>query len=452
MQDTVVTLLVLAVYVTVVFSFGLWMARGSQSRSRFFLAKRQLSGGLVGATLSATVVGGSATIAAGALVYSIGLPGLWLDVGGIVGLLVLGFFVSSRVRKTSLFTLPEIVGKMYGPFVRKVSAVLVVVSQIAWVSLLLQACSAVISSVLPVDSLVVLGVLLVIFVSYTLIGGQLSVVWTDVIQLVVMVVGVCCIATPLIVMQAWGGFSSISIDLISFPLNSSVSVFSAASMFLLMGLPSLVGPDVYSKILSARNERAASQGCFVAAAFRALFAVCIGLLGLSAVVLVPGLQNPSLAIPSVILLLPSVLSGVVLAAFLSVMLSSADSVLLSAGTVVSVDLVGDKKVWTSRIAMVGVAVFGFVVAVLLNDVIATLKLAYTVFVGGLTLPVLFGLYAEKTHVSSSGALYSFVLGGSASLIWFFLGSPYIDAVLFGLMCSLVPLVVLKKRKNGLRDR
>lgn len=441
------TVVILAVYVAVVFAFGLWMARGSQSSSRFFLAKRQLSGGLVGATLSATVVGGSATIAAGALVYSIGLPGLWLDIGGIVGLLVLGFFVSSRVRKTNLFTLPEIVGNMYGPIVRKVAAFLVVISQIAWVALLLQACSAVIGSVLPVDSLVVLGILLVIFVSYTLVGGQLSVVWTDVLQLAVMIVGVCCIATPLIVSQAWDGFSSVSVDLISFPLNSSVSVFSAASMFLLMGLPSLVGPDVYSKILSARDEKAASRGCFFAALIRTLFAVCIGLLGLSAVVLVPGLQSPSLAIPSVILLLPSAFSGVVLAAFLSVMISSADSVLLSAGTVVSIDLVGDKKVWTSRIAMVGVAVFGFIVAVVLNDVIATLKLAYTVFVGGLTLPVLFGLYAKKTHVTSSGALVSFVLGGSASLVWFFLGSPYVDAVLFGLLCSLVPLIVIRKGKK-----
>jgi len=447
MSEANLTLFVLAAYVVVVFSFGLYMAKGAQDKSRFFLAQRKLSGTLIGATLSATVVGGSATIAAGALVYSIGLPGLWLDIGGIVGLVLLGFFVSARVRRTSLFTLPEIAGQMYGPLVRKVAAFLVVVSQIAWVALLLQACSAVIGSVLPIDSLLVLAFLLLIFVSYTVVGGQLSVVYTDVIQLVVMIVGVCCIATPLIVMQAINGFDALSLETVSFPINSSVSVFSAASMFLLMGLPSLVGPDVYSKILSARDETAASRGCFIAAAIRALFAVCIGLLGLSAVVLVPGLNNASLAIPSVILLLPTALSGVVLAAFLSVMLSSADSVLLSAGTVISVDIVGDKKVWTSRVSMVCVAVFGFVVAVILNDLIVTLKLAYTVFVGGLTLPILFGLYSDKTRVSSNGALLSFVLGGAGSLIWFFLESPFVDAVLFGLLCSFIPLVVLRKKKN-----
>lgn len=446
MSEPNVTLFVLAAYVVVVFSFGLYMARGTQSNARFFLAKRKLSSSLVGATLSATVVGGSATIAAGALVYSIGLPGLWLDIGGIVGLLLLGFFVSSRVRRTNLFTLPEIAGKMYGPLVRKVAAFLVVISQIAWVALLLQACSAVIGSVLPVDSLLVLAFLLLIFVSYTVVGGQLSVVWTDVIQLVVMVVGVCCIATPLIVIQAINGFDAIPFESVSFPINSSVSIFSAASMFLLMGLPSLVGPDVYSKILSASNERTASRGCFIAAGIRTLFAVCIGLLGLSALVLVPGLDNASLAIPSVILLLPSFLSGIVLAAFLSVMLSSADSVLLSAGTVISVDIVGDKKVWTSRISMVGVAIFGFIVAVILNDLIVTLKLAYTVFVGGLTLPILLGLYEKKTQVSSFGALLSFVLGGVGSLVWFFLDSPFVDAVLFGLLCSLIPLLVLRKKK------
>ena len=85
------------------------------------------------------------------------------------------------------------------------------------------------------------------------------------------------------------------------------------------------------------------------------------------------------------------------------------------------------------------------------DIISTLTLAYTVFTAGLTLPIIFGFYKEKTKVSSRGALLSLIFGGSISLIWLYLNNPYgVDAVLIGLVVSIIPLLVLRDKSINLK--
>jgi SSS family solute:Na+ symporter len=222
----------------------------------------------------------------------------------------------------------------------------------------------------------------------------------------------------------------------------------------MMLMPHIVGPDIYSKLLSAKNESTAKIGALLSGVFKFIFAGAIGILALSAIVLFPNLDNPSLAIPMVILQLSPLVAGLVLAAFLSVMLSSADSVLLSAGTILSVDLTQKNTILVSRLGILLVGGFAFLLSLLLQDIISTLTLAYTIFTAGLTLPILFGFYKNKTNVNSTGAILSLIIGGSVSLSWFALGNPYaIDAVLVGLLCSSIPLLIFRGQKiNPLRGK
>ena len=183
---------------------------------------------------------------------------------------------------------------------------------------------------------------------------------------------------------------------------------------------------------------------------RIVFAISIALIALSAIILVPGLSQLEavFALPKAILTLGPVLAGIILAAFVSVMLSSADSVLISAGTILSVDIFKKKNIRISRIGIICFGLVALVLAFYFNDIVQTLQLAYTVFTSGLTLPIIFGFYKQKTRVTSGGALLSLILGGSISLIWFFLNNPYgIDAVIIGLLASILPLFLLRGSKN-----
>jgi len=221
----------------------------------------------------------------------------------------------------------------------------------------------------------------------------------------------------------------------------------------MMMMPHIVGPDIYAKILSAKNEKSARNATILSAFFKFVFAICIALIALAAT-LIPSIQEqistPALAIPIALTTLPIILSGLVLAAFLSVMISSADSCLLSAGTILSVDILKNNSIKTSQIGIIIVGLSALSLAIyhnLLGSILDTLELAYTVFTAGLTLPVIFGLYQKQTKVTAKGALYSIILGGSSSIISLQIPRLSNYAVLIGLIASLIPLIVFRYDPN-----
>ena len=129
------------------------------------------------------------------------------------------------------------------------------------------------------------------------------------------------------------------------------------------------------------------------------------------------------------------------------MISSADSCLLSAGTIISVDVFKKNNINISRFGILFVGLGAFILAVFLGDILKTLQLAYTVFTSGLTLPIIFGFYRDKTHVSSKGAFWSLIIGGSISLLLLYFSSFNDYAVLIGIIFSLIPLLIFREVKK-----
>jgi SSS family solute:Na+ symporter len=445
-----ITLTLLIFYLAIIITIGLLTSKKIKSSKSFFLADRSLGTFTLTATITATVVGGSATIATAKLIYLNGLPALWLDIGAALGLIILGLTLAKNVRKTGLFTLPEIIGNLFDEKVRFAAAFLIIITQIAWISLLIQGTGAIINVLLPFDYTITLTLITVIFIIYTILGGQFAVVYTDIIQFIIMIIGVCCLAAPLLLMQAIPMFNEISANHLSFPVNSNFGVLPMLSFFFMMLMPHIVGPDIYSKVLSAKDEKTAKYGSLLSGFFRIIFAISIALIALAATVLVPGLTEKEavFAMPIAINLLSPWFAGPILAAFVSVMLSSADSVLISAGTILSVDITRKKNIIVSR---VGIFLIGFLalgLALYLSDIISTLVLAYTVFTAGLTIPIIFGFYKKKTKVTPIGALWGLILGGITALVCFFSGTILKEyAVLPGMVISIIPLLVYRENKK-----
>ena len=449
-MDTELMLIVLIIYLSFLTTIGILASKKIKTKKGFFLADRKLGIFTLTATTTATVVGGSATIASAKLIYLYGLPSIWLDIGAAVGLIVLGLTLAKLVRKTGLFTLPEITGHLFDNKVRYAAAILVVLTQIAWVSLLIQGTGAILAILLPIEYTIILTIITLIFILYTILGGQYAVVYTDIIQFFVMIIGICLIAAPLLLFKAASNFNIIPFDHLSFPVNSNYSILPILSLFFMMLMPHIVGPDIYSKILSAKNEKIAKKGIILSGVLRTIFAISIGIIAISAIVLVPGLsENKAIfAMPMAISSLGPILAGILFAAFVSVMLSSADSILISSGTVISVDITQKNNILISRIGILLIGVLALILALYLQDIIETLKLAYTVFTAGLTLPIIFGFYKNKTKVTSKGALFSLISGGIIAIIWFLLKNPFkVDAVIIGLCASIIPLLIFRGENN-----
>lgn len=448
-MDVNVLLAIVIIYIAIITGIGLYSRKKIHSPNSFFLANRSLKTFPLTATITATTIGGSATIVAGGRIFADGLPALWYDLGGAIGLIILSVTLAKIVRKTNCYTLPDIINTLYDKNTRHIAAILIIITEIAWVALLIQAASLILSVIVSIEPTILLIAITIAFMLYTFVGGQFAVVYTDIVQFIIMLIGICFIATPLLLKEALPYWSLLPNSHLSFPINENIGFISVGSILFMMMMPHIVGPDIYSKILSAKNERTAKKATFLSGILKLVFAVSIGIIALSAAA-IPEIQSqittPALSIPLALTTLPLVVAGLVLAAFLSVMISSADSCLLSAGTIFSVDIIKNNSIRTTQIGIIVVGISALLLAIYhstLGTILDTLELAYTVFTAGLTLPVIAGLFKEKTKVTEKGALYSIILGGSISLI--LLQIPSLDSysVLIGLTVSLIPLLVFR---------
>lgn len=403
----------LVLYGAAVLAIGVRASRkAGESREEFLVAGRSFSPLMAWAGLSSTVIGGSTTLVLASLVAQKGLPGLWLDFAGVLGLLALGLFLARKVRESRALTISEVIGRAYGPAVRKIAALLVVLASIVWFALLTQATEAVLTAMTPWNPTRVLVGTAVLFVAYTTLGGQRAVVGTDIVQLTLMIVALLGIAVPLaLVSLAKTGWP---VTHLVFPTSAVYRWTDVAAVLVLVGLPHAVGSDVWSKLLSARDERAARTAALGAAASKLVFGLGTATIALAGVAL--GFRaSPALYPQTLVALAGETLAPVLLVALVATMQTSSDSVLLSASAATAHDLLPGLPPWATRVLVVGYGVLGLVVALALRDVVATFRLGYTIFAAGLILPTLVAFLPGVT-LSRTFAGLAMAGGGGVALV------------------------------------
>jgi SSS family solute:Na+ symporter len=203
---------------------------------------------------------------------------------------------------------------------------------------------------------------------------------------------------------------------------------------------------MYSRIFCARDDRTARIATFTTAGLLIPIAFAITVIGMGAAVLFPEI-SPEQALPTVIKeIFSPFLGGIVLAALLCAVMSSADTTLLSAGTILSVDIIGKFRVKSTKVLprsrwlILGLGIISLVVALLLKGIINSLLFAYTIYTCGITLPVIFGFFRDKLRITANGALAALIGGGSLGLVSELVSVNYLDLGALGLSVVLLFLV------------
>lgn len=453
-------LIIIAVYFLGMIAIGVASRKKARGVDDFFVAGRKGSSLLITGSLLATIVGGSATVGMAGLGFTQGLTGAWWLLVGSIGLVVLGLFFAEKVRKFGLYTLPELVGKQYDSRMALAASVLIV---IAWMGIIAGQIVAVgkILSVLGIGSPILWMVLFsIVFIVYTVVGGQYAVIRTDTLQAVIIFAGI--FGGLALLLSRLGGLSglisSLSPEQFAFPLSSQFGAKELITFLLLVGLTYVVGPDMYSRLFCAKDSKTARVSVFWTALLIIPFAFCITLIGMGASALFPQI-SPEQAFPTVINeVFSPLLGGIVLAALLCAVMSSADTCLLTASTILTVDIVGRFKPSLSQRKILSLSRWGIVVlglgslalALALKGVINALLFAYTIYTCGLILPVIAGFYKNRLRVTPLGALVAIIGGGSAALISKLFHIEYLD--LGGLLISGLLLFIVSFIDNTLRGR
>jgi solute:Na+ symporter, SSS family len=383
-----------------------------------------------------------------AFVYTHGISGMWLDLAGALGLLALGLFLARRVRREGAVTLPEIVGRYYGSGARRAAAILVLVSEIVWFALLIEGTALVLTSALGLDPVLATVGSTAVFVLYTALGGQFAVVRTDLLQYGLMVLGIPIVglACALARVHRFDGLPS---DLLRFPTSSTLSASDVLALLVLIGLPHLVGSDVYAKLLSCRDEATARRSALLAAASKVVFGAAVTVIALAARVALPPGPAGSTLPRAVLAFVPAPLASLVLVCLVATLQSSADIVLLSAAAVTARDLAPPLlgrplPLRATRLLTPVYGALGLAVALAMDrNVIETLKLGYSIFAAGLILPVLAAFLPPRWTPPPAGAIVAMVSGGSVAAAGRFVPSlsGSRDPVLAGTAVNLAVLLL-----------
>jgi len=449
-------LFIIIFYFLAVILIGILSRRKHWGLDDFFVSRRRQSTVFVTGSLLATIIGGSATLGMAGLGFSRGLTGIWWLLAGSIGLMILGTFLAKKVRDAGLYTLPELIEKQYDKRAALAASILIV---LAWTAVIAGQIIAAgkIFSILGVGSSSTWMIIFTLtFVVYVIIGGQYAVIRTDLLQAILIFGGIFAAGIFLLVKIGGPGslYSSLPSDSFSFPLSSKFSARDLLTYLLIIGSTYVVGPDIYSRLFCAKDGRTARKSVFFAAGLLIPVALMIVLIGMGALVLFPQI-TPEQAFPVVIKnLFPPFLGGLVLAALISAVMSSADKTVLSASIILTRDIFGffkpaaDEKAFINilRLSILILGLIALALALALQGVISALLFAYTIYTCGVIIPVIMGFYKDKLKVTPLSALIAIIAGGLsglASKIW---QIPYIDLIALPFSGTLLYLVSLLERK------
>ena len=452
-------LIIIILYFAGMLAIGVVSRRKTREADDFFVAGRKSSSLFITGSLLATIIGGSATVGMAGLGFKQGLTGAWWLLVGSIGLVFLGLFFAKKVRGFALYTLPELVEKQYDRRMALASSVLIVVAWIGIIAAQTIAAGKILSIIGIGSPALWMVIFTIIFVAYTVLGGQYAIIRTDSLQIMIIFAGIFGgLALLLSRLGGWGGLqSSLSPEQFAFPLSSQFGGTELVTLLLLVGLTYVVGPDMYSRLFCAKDDRTARASTFWTALFIIPVAFAITLIGMGASALFPEIA-PEQALPMVIKeVFSPLLGGIVLAALLCAVMSSADTTLLSASTILMVDIVGwfrpsvnqSKVIPRSRWVIVLLGICSLIVALTLKGVISALLFAYTIYTCGVILPVIAGFFKNRLKVTPLGALAALIGGGSAGLISKLLKIQYLDLgalLLSGLLLFIVSFVDNRLKK------
>lgn len=441
-------------YLLVVLGIGFYFLRRQNCLDEYFVGNRKMGAGHIGFSVVATDVGGGFSIGLGGLGFTMGLSGSWLLFTGLLGAWVSAVVMIPRIKRLgdrkNFFTFPDFLEHRFDGNVRLVAAVVSGIGYGGFVGSQLLAgaklCSAAFQISIPIAVLIMAAIVIL----YTSFGGLEAVVYTDTLQWFVLLSGLLFFALPFGYVKV-GGMSALTETLPAsyFSLtNLTVSQFFTW-MFTIVPIW-FIGTTLYQRIYATRDIKTAKRAWYLAGLLEWPLMAFLGvILGMFARVLYPA-SEPEMGLPLLIRhVLPVGIVGIVLAAYFSAIMSTADSCLLaSVGNFVN-DIfqkyirpeASEKSVLRlSRLLTALIGALSVGIALVVPTVLESILLAYSFMVSGLFMPTLGGLLWKR--VSSRAALLSMLVGGGTALVLeiFVSWNPFEDPILIALPLSAVALI------------
>lgn len=452
-------ILILVIYMLGMFAIGYFTNKYMiKSSTDYMLAGRRMGVLMIACSLSANNVGGGSTTGVAQKAFSgWGMSAAWYVLAAAVAMIPLAYF-APKIRKTMAVTIPEVVHRRFGPFAGTFTAVLNVASLFCLTASQILASASVISAIVGIPLNVAILISGLIVITYTTFGGMMADAIADLIQFFIIFFGLL-IALPFII-NGIGGWSVISEALPPVELNAfKIGIPTILGLIFNYFCTFLSGPEMVSRFSSAEDEKSAQKASVLSAILMAMLAFIPTVIGLAALAVNPTLDggNGTTALMHATQsYAPQFVTGLVAAAIVAATMSSADSNLLCASTILVKDIyekyfnpnIEDKKlIKITRLSNVVLCLISMSIA-LFNISLVTLNLfAFALRSAGPFAAYALGMVVP--NATKNAGIVSIVVGSVAVVGWQLAGSPFgILPIVFGCSFGVMSFLLVTKIENG----
>ncbi len=462
-------ILVFTIYLILVLGIGFYFYRKNKNTNDYYVGGRDMKSLHVGLSVVATDVGGGFSIGLGGLGFIMGISGSWMLFTGLIGAWLSAVLLIPKVihkgHKYRLLTFPQLLKENYGMTVAFVAGIISFIGYLGFTSSQLLAGAKLAVGTFPaldlLDALYIMGAVAIV---YTVFGGIKAVIYTDTFQWAILMIGLIFIGIPIAYFKLGGWEAIQSVLPNEFFSLTNLSWVQFANWFITIVPIWFVGMTLYQRIYACKDEKTAKKAWYIAGLFEwpvmAFMGIALGLLARvgaeQGLFIADGFaqaatMDPEIGLPLLLKnILPAGLMGLMMAAYFSAIMSTADSCLLASSGNFVTDILGLKEnnpraILISQIATFVIGFAAVVIASYMTSVLDLMLLSYAFMVSGLLVPVLGMLWSKKKKPLA--ALLAMLFGGFSTLILTFLAVeiPFgFDPILIGILISLFLYILVKK--------
>ncbi len=397
-------------YIAVQLAFAFWASRRVSTEVDYLLAGRRLGPWLAVFTVFATWFGAETCIGAAGRAHAEGISGVKTDpFGYALGIIAMGLLFAVPLYRRGIVTLADLFRGRYGAGVERFAAIIMIPTSLLWAAAQIRAFGQVLASSSDLGVTVAITLAAVVVIIYTTAGGMWADAMSDLVQGIVLVVGVVMVGILVMPSGGMDHVASLPVERLRF-IDPQVPLLATIEAFAVPICGSLVAQELVARVLSARSPqlaRRATIGAGMLYLLVGLIPVTIGLIGFH---YVGELDDPEQVLMLVAQQqLPTLLYALFVAALVSAILSTVDSALLVSGALAAHNIVlplrpalsERARLRVNRVAVVCFGVVAYVLALASDSVYDLVIEASSLGSAGILVIVLFALWGPRIGGAAS---------------------------------------------------
>lgn len=424
-------LVFLAIYIAILLGIGLYFSRRQRSETDFWLAGRELGPISIGLAAASAWTTASALLLATGLFLLYGIGSIWIWVfPNIAGLAIIAA-ISGRIKNIPALTQPELMEIRYDPMIRAPVAIAVTIMMILFSVTDFIGFKMVLGTFFGIEPIFAIAIMAVSVALYVGVGGFRAVVWTDMVQYILLAGLAAYVAHMALGLSANEGVSLIAAS--SMLGADWWDIFSmggilGAMVFIVALVPGWVAEqDPWQKVWAARDDRSAKRGLLLGAALLSLVYIFCLLAAIGLSVIYP---RPSGEVEAEMLYLriisdnvPEWLLGLLTIGFAAASMSCTDTFATSGASCLSRDLV-QRHLWPTatvkemlilnRILIVIMVFISALIALNVDSIMDAVIIATVIGTTSYFFPIIGGLYWKRA--TKWGAMAALVAGGGTQIL------------------------------------